>query len=492
MIQPQSLHRMVGLVLCAICLSFSPARGEVFADVPTDHWAYDAISYLQEKGMIEGYPDGMFKGERMLTRYEFAIVAARMHRQVLDIIEAGGRPAPDVDAIAERLRNEFQADIEELRAMLEEQDARLHEAEVAIGDMSNRMDKTDKAIADRLGTVKLSGDLRARLEITDPNEAGKDETKHSRIRVRLRGEAKVNDEVKAVMRLATGGESAIVSTNESHDDYFALDAFDLDLAYLEWTPQSSGFLGKDWKLTAGKFQPTWASTLMTFDTDVTPEGLGWNFFTSDDHWRVNLAQLQPNKTGIYLVNQVGYTGIADFLDLYATYHHMDDKAFFSYQKDASDTAKKLPNQMLLDEIADYSNFRQWEILARMNLTELFNGSYPLTLTANYLEAMYDAVPGMNERQNKGAYVNLAGGKLTNPGDWSWFLEWGKFQPNATFTIWADGDRGVGNTEFIAGQVSYRWLKNLDLALTVIDWDRLFPSTSEEGALRVQMDAISKF
>jgi len=40
----------------------SPAFAQPFADTPTNHWAYDAIAELAAKGLIEGYPDGTFKG----------------------------------------------------------------------------------------------------------------------------------------------------------------------------------------------------------------------------------------------------------------------------------------------------------------------------------------------------------------------------------------------------------------------------------------------
>lgn len=49
-----------------------------FNDVPTDHWAYDAINQLQKDGILIGYPDGTFSGKRSVTRYEFAVAIARM------------------------------------------------------------------------------------------------------------------------------------------------------------------------------------------------------------------------------------------------------------------------------------------------------------------------------------------------------------------------------------------------------------------------------
>ena len=49
----------------------------LFPDIPTNHWAYEAVSDLSRRGFVEGYPDGTFGGDRMLTRYEFAQIVYR-------------------------------------------------------------------------------------------------------------------------------------------------------------------------------------------------------------------------------------------------------------------------------------------------------------------------------------------------------------------------------------------------------------------------------
>ena len=49
----------------------------LFPDIPTNHWAYEAVSDLSRRGLVEGYPDGTFGGDRMLTRYEFAPIVYR-------------------------------------------------------------------------------------------------------------------------------------------------------------------------------------------------------------------------------------------------------------------------------------------------------------------------------------------------------------------------------------------------------------------------------
>ena len=49
----------------------------LFPDVATNHWAYEAVSDLSRRGLVEGYPDGTFGGDRLLTRYEFAQIVYR-------------------------------------------------------------------------------------------------------------------------------------------------------------------------------------------------------------------------------------------------------------------------------------------------------------------------------------------------------------------------------------------------------------------------------
>ncbi len=61
------------------------ARATPFADVPASRWAYQYLQSLQADGLIEGYPDGEFKGDRPLTRYEMAAIVARVSRRCAQI-----------------------------------------------------------------------------------------------------------------------------------------------------------------------------------------------------------------------------------------------------------------------------------------------------------------------------------------------------------------------------------------------------------------------
>ena len=62
----------------ALTAGVSAYAANPFSDVSPDDWAYQAVSDLSDQGVVEGYPDGTFKGERNMTRYELAQVIARL------------------------------------------------------------------------------------------------------------------------------------------------------------------------------------------------------------------------------------------------------------------------------------------------------------------------------------------------------------------------------------------------------------------------------
>lgn len=62
-----------------------PVKTKLFPDVPENHWAYEYIRELADKGIIEGYPDGTWKGDRMMTRYEFAALIYRAMQQGINV-----------------------------------------------------------------------------------------------------------------------------------------------------------------------------------------------------------------------------------------------------------------------------------------------------------------------------------------------------------------------------------------------------------------------
>ena len=78
-----------------------PVKMKLFPDIEKNHWAYEAVEALAKQGLLEGYPDGTFGGDRMMTRYEFATLVYRAMQKGLNVNE--------------RLIQEFEPELERFR-----------------------------------------------------------------------------------------------------------------------------------------------------------------------------------------------------------------------------------------------------------------------------------------------------------------------------------------------------------------------------------------
>jgi len=92
------------------------AQGGPLSDVPEGHWAYDAVSQLVKDGLIVGYPDGLFKGNRPMTRYEAAVLTYRAVDQIEAQITAGKAVnQADIDAV-KKLMAAFAKELKDVEA----------------------------------------------------------------------------------------------------------------------------------------------------------------------------------------------------------------------------------------------------------------------------------------------------------------------------------------------------------------------------------------
>jgi len=152
------MRRIFVLLVCAFALLAValPVYAGPFTDVPVDHWAYDAIDKLQSEGFVEGYPDGTFRGDRSFTRYEMAMVVARIWDRLvseLRSLEPGDVDFGPVIEMIDDLRYEFQDELEAMGYRLDDLESRMTSAEDRISNLE-----------DNLGNVRIYGTLRARLE----------------------------------------------------------------------------------------------------------------------------------------------------------------------------------------------------------------------------------------------------------------------------------------------------------------------------------------
>ncbi|HJE82986.1 ESPR-type extended signal peptide-containing protein [Megasphaera stantonii] len=97
--QDAQIQKLTAMVNALVGMeAIAPDTTTMFPDVPENHWAYEAVAAMAKSGLVKGYPDGEFKGDRNMTRYEFAQI-------VYNAIQAGA----EVDA---RLVQEFKPELE--------------------------------------------------------------------------------------------------------------------------------------------------------------------------------------------------------------------------------------------------------------------------------------------------------------------------------------------------------------------------------------------
>lgn len=146
------------------------AAANPFSDVPADHWAYDAVSQLAQDGVIEGYGDGTYRGDRNITRYEMAQMVAKAMAK------------SDVSAKDKALIDKLAAEFSD-----------------ELGNLGLRVAELEKH-ADK---VKWTGELRY-LYVNDRNEQAngrKTTDEVNRMELRLFPTAEINDHWKVKARL---------------------------------------------------------------------------------------------------------------------------------------------------------------------------------------------------------------------------------------------------------------------------------------------------
>lgn len=144
----------------ALGVTASAYAANPFTDVPAGHWAYDSISKLAAAGIIEGYGDDTFRGDRLMTRYEMAQIVAKALAKGANVDRLAAEFADELDALGVRVA----------------------------------------ALEKKADNVKVSGQIRYSYKSTKENPAGT-KNSDSRLRTRLLFTGTVNDNWDYVARL---------------------------------------------------------------------------------------------------------------------------------------------------------------------------------------------------------------------------------------------------------------------------------------------------
>ena len=151
--------------MAALTAGVSAYAANPFSDVTPNDWAYQAVADLSEQGVVEGYPDGTFKGERNITRYELAQIIARML------------------AKEDQLNAEQRATLDKLAGEYADE----------LANLGVRVSNLEK----KVGNLYWSGDARMRYQ----NKATGDDSWNGRMRINVKGQ--VNDSTYVQGRLTS-------------------------------------------------------------------------------------------------------------------------------------------------------------------------------------------------------------------------------------------------------------------------------------------------
>ena len=217
----------------ALTAGVSAYAANPFSDVTPDDWAYQAVSDLSDQGVVEGYPDGTFKGERNMTRYELAQIIARLM------------------AKEDQLNAEQRATLDKLAGEYADELANLG---VRVGNLEKKV-----------GNIYWSGDARMRYQNKSLDKADNWDG-----RMRINVKAQVNDSTTFNGRLTYNmnfkSDDGNNPTDDTKDNGVYMDVLN-----------AKHYFGKDVALTLGRYANNFGNQA------------GWRFGDSHDFDGAELA-----------------------------------------------------------------------------------------------------------------------------------------------------------------------------------------------------------
>ena len=186
-----------------------------FVDVPTDSWAYKSVVELADAGIIQGVDGSYFQGDRNITRYEAAEMTAKAMAHM-------DKASVEQRALINKLADEYADELNSLG--------------VRVSNLENKV-----------GNVKLTGDMRVRYRYQDDNAKRENDNSWD-YRIRLRANAQVNDRTKVTYGVSTNNHSfGNNGAANGADDKDSNDTY-TDLANVDYN-----FGGNNWDLMVGRY-----------------------------------------------------------------------------------------------------------------------------------------------------------------------------------------------------------------------------------------------
>ncbi len=374
-------------------------------------------------------------------------------------------------------------------ARVEQLEARVAEVEATNDAQTDQIAQgvaKDKSM-DWATKLKWKGDFRYRHEMID--EETRDERTRQRIRARLGVEARVADNLKAILQIATGDPLDPRSTNVTLGGGNLRKNIALDLGYLDWT------VAEGTVVSLGKMKypfERFGSSLF-YDSDVNPEGGAIRYGRGDglfaSGWGFWINEFSSANDPVVYGAQLGWTtGFG--LKVAATYQN------FSGLKDSSAGLVDLGGNTTYgaagSDCTGVGSFQcylyDYELVEVSAEYAFAIGSLPVSLWADYIQNT--AIDDLNEGYNVGFTL----GKASDPRSWEFAALYQDLEKDAAWGGWIDSDFAGGTTQgkgFVF-KGAYVPVKNTSLNLTWFENTRNYDTSSERDYQRLQLDFSMKF
>lgn len=188
----KSIIASSAMILAASAISYA----DPFSDVPTSHWAYEAVNSMAEKGIIQGFPDGTFKGNSNVTRYQMAMMTAQA---LANMGEKRANVAGNDLNNLEKLTVEFADELALLGVKVTSLEDDMQVLKDDVSGLKKDMDYIKSNYGKNgINKVKLSGDFLIRNYGAEIKDVASFHRTGSQLRLQM--DAQIDENVKAVAR----------------------------------------------------------------------------------------------------------------------------------------------------------------------------------------------------------------------------------------------------------------------------------------------------
>ncbi len=248
----------IGLsLMLAVLVGFGGLAAPVLTDVSKDHWAYQAVLGLVDKGYLSVYNDGSFRGDEPVSRYLLAFVVAKM----LTDLEKGTVSATDEDmSVLRQVANELRGELVPLIAAL---DTRVRAVEAASSDYNKAMTAERQERKAEAASILNEIDAQAKLVVGLGTSMGKVETKVAELERAMVAEAAAEKKLIEALKAENDAEKLVSEANKA-----ATDANKAELVVMKAQLETNRKLAEAAVSVLGKAQADTQASVASLDAEL--------------------------------------------------------------------------------------------------------------------------------------------------------------------------------------------------------------------------------